>query len=94
MQKGGGQPTFAFEAQMWREAVQISVNLTQVFRQKDQSGSFARGGYAAGADRVIAAFVDMLNEMRFGRMSQASIKAFSQLVRPLPEDDGIAPTEL
>ena len=37
VQKGGGQPTFAFEAQMWNETISASVNLTQVFRQKDQS---------------------------------------------------------
>jgi ATP-dependent DNA helicase PIF1 len=38
-------------------------------------------------------FVDMLNEMRFGRLSQKSIGVFSARCTPLP-DDGIAPTEL
>ncbi len=37
--KGGGQPKFAFEAEMWDEAIHMSVNLTKVFRQKDQSES-------------------------------------------------------
>ena len=36
----------------------------------------------------------MLNEMRFGRMSAASIKAFKDLSRPARYDDSIAPTEL
>jgi ATP-dependent DNA helicase PIF1 len=38
-------------------------------------------------------FVDMLNEMRFGRLSQKSIQAFMGRSRPLP-NDGIDPTEL
>lgn len=38
-------------------------------------------------------FVDMLNEMRFGRLSAKSIQAFNACFRPLP-DDGIEPTEL
>lgn len=39
------------------------------------------------------AFVDMLNEMRFGRLSEKSIQVFTARAAPLP-DDGIAPTEL
>jgi len=35
--KGGGQPKFCFEAQTWDETIDLSVNLTKVFRQKDQS---------------------------------------------------------
>ncbi|CAG8747072.1 5094_t:CDS:2, partial [Acaulospora colombiana] len=38
-------------------------------------------------------FVEMLNEMRFGRLSQKSIQAFMARSRPLP-NDGIEPTEL
>lgn len=38
-------------------------------------------------------FVDMLNEMRFGRLSPKSIQAFAARSRPLPVD-GIEPTEL
>ncbi|KAH8835600.1 hypothetical protein DL96DRAFT_70560 [Flagelloscypha sp. PMI_526] len=36
----------------------------------------------------------MLNEMRFGRLSQKSIKTFKSLSRPIEYDDGIGPTEL
>jgi ATP-dependent DNA helicase PIF1 len=36
----------------------------------------------------------MLNEMRFGRLSQMSIAAFKALARPLEYDDGIEPTVL
>jgi ATP-dependent DNA helicase PIF1 len=53
----------------------LTFNLTRVFRQKDQE------------------FVDMLNEMRFGHLSQKSVAVFSARSGPLP-DDGIAPTEL
>lgn len=39
-------------------------------------------------------FVDMLNEMRFGRLSSASIAKFKSLCRPVVYEDGIVPTEL
>jgi ATP-dependent DNA helicase PIF1 len=34
--KGGAQPKFCFDAQTWAECMSMSVNLTKVFRQKDQ----------------------------------------------------------
>ncbi|WVN85357.1 uncharacterized protein L203_100502 [Cryptococcus depauperatus CBS 7841] len=74
--KTGIAPKFAFEAEMWNETIGVSVNLTKVFRQKDQH------------------FVDMLNEMRFGRLSPQSIASFKALARPLKFDDGIEPTVL
>ncbi|KAK8850592.1 hypothetical protein IAR55_004511 [Kwoniella newhampshirensis] len=74
--KGGASPKFCFEAEMWDETINMSVNLTRVFRQKDQR------------------FVDMLNEMRFGRLSPQSIAAFKQLARNIEYTDGIEPTEL
>ncbi|KAL0252570.1 hypothetical protein I308_101962 [Cryptococcus tetragattii IND107] len=74
--KNGGVPKFAFEAEMWDETIHLSVNLTKVFRQKDQR------------------FVDMLNEMRFGRLSNESVIAFKSLARPLKFNDGIEPTAL
>jgi ATP-dependent DNA helicase PIF1 len=39
-------------------------------------------------------FVDMLNEMRFGRLSESSRKSFRQLSRPIIYHDGIEATEL
>ncbi len=36
----------------------------------------------------------MLNEMRFGKLSQSSISAFKALSRPIHYHDGIEPTEL
>lgn len=33
----GGQPKFCFDAETWPEAMSLSVNLTKVFRQKDES---------------------------------------------------------
>lgn len=39
-------------------------------------------------------FVDMLNEMRFGRLSQKSIQKFRSLSREVVYDDGLGPTEL
>jgi ATP-dependent DNA helicase PIF1 len=39
-------------------------------------------------------FVEMLNELRFGRLSQESIYKFSKLKRPIEYLDGIQPTKL
>ncbi|KAG8887622.1 hypothetical protein FRB98_009290 [Tulasnella sp. 332] len=39
-------------------------------------------------------FVDMLNEMRFGHLSDKSVKRFKTLSRNIRYDDGIEPTEL
>ena len=36
----------------------------------------------------------MLNEMRYGKLSAASIKAFKGLARSITYEDGIGPTEL
>lgn len=74
---GGATAKFAFEAKEWRNCIHHTVNLTQVFRQKETE------------------FVDMLNEMRFGKLSLKSIQRFRSLSRPpaYPKD-GIEPTEL
>ncbi|GAA5849249.1 hypothetical protein JCM8547_006492 [Rhodosporidiobolus lusitaniae] len=72
----GVTPTFAFEAKAWQECIDHTVNLTQVFRQKDTE------------------FIDMLNEMRFGRLSEASIKKFQGLAREPKYPVGVEPTEL
>ncbi|KAL0953746.1 hypothetical protein HGRIS_014925 [Hohenbuehelia grisea] len=39
-------------------------------------------------------FVDMLNEMRFGRLTERSIAKFRSLSRPVVYEDGLLPTEL
>ncbi|SNX84453.1 related to PIF1 - DNA helicase involved in mitochondrial DNA repair and telomere length control [Melanopsichium pennsylvanicum] len=72
----GSNVTFAFDAQCWNKVMQHKVNLTQVFRQKDES------------------FVTMLNEMRFGKLSQKTIDAFKKLERVPTYDEDIVPTEL
>ncbi|KAH9081888.1 hypothetical protein EDB83DRAFT_2335387 [Lactarius deliciosus] len=40
------------------------------------------------------AFVDVLNDMRWGKMSKESISKLRQLSRKLVYEDGIEPTEL
>jgi ATP-dependent DNA helicase PIF1 len=37
--KGGREPSFCFEATTWAETMDLSINLTKVFRQSDQSES-------------------------------------------------------
>ena len=39
-------------------------------------------------------FVDMLNEMRFGRLSEQSIARFRSLSREIRYEDGLGATEL
>lgn len=41
-----------------------------------------------------AAFVDMLNEMRFGDLSLNSIQNFKKLSREIHYEDGMGATEL
>lgn len=36
----------------------------------------------------------MLNEMRFGKLTDQSIKKFYALSRPIEYEDGLGPTEL
>ncbi|KAF8139879.1 hypothetical protein EV363DRAFT_1151563, partial [Boletus edulis] len=40
------------------------------------------------------AFVDMLNDMRLGKLDSHAIQAFRSLSRPLHYEDGIGPTQL
>jgi ATP-dependent DNA helicase PIF1 len=87
--KGGAQPKFCFDAQTWAETISMSVNLTKVFRQKDQ-----RKLATPRRIELISGFIDMLNEMRFGKLSPASIAAFKALARPIEYGDGIEPTVL
>ena len=39
-------------------------------------------------------FVDMLNEMRFGRLSEKSTRKFKALSREILYEDGLGATEL
>ena len=44
--------------------------------------------------KISLEFIEMLNELRFGRLSQESIYKLSKLKRSIEYDDGIQPTEL
>ncbi len=66
--------------------------LTKVFRQNDQS-KLIRTKYNC-VDIFAAAFVNMLNEMRFGRMQESTIEIFKSLSRKISYTDGIEPTEM
>lgn len=90
---GGGQAVkFAFESQAWSQTIKKTINLTQVFRQRDE-GSW-RFTCNSSLLIILAEFVKMLNEMRFGKLTSASIEKFKSLSRPLKFDDEIVPTEL
>lgn len=90
---GGGQAVkFAFEAPVWTQTIKKTINLTQVFRQRDEGWWH----FACNPSLLIisAEFVGMLNEMRFGKLTPVCIEKFKSLSRPLKFDDGIVPTEL
>lgn len=71
------ETVFAFESLAWKETIECTIILKEVFRQKgDQE------------------FVDMLNEMRTGKVSKSNAKKFQYLQRPLASRDGIEPAEL
>lgn len=71
------QALFTFESVAWKTALQSSIILKEVFRQKgDQT------------------FIDMLNDLRHGRVSSDAAEEFRRLSRPLECSDGIVPTEL
>ncbi|KAI3404178.2 PIF1 [Candida oxycetoniae] len=68
---------FSFECLAWKETIQETIILKEVFRQKgDQT------------------FIDMLNEMRDGKISVRTIQEFKKLSRPLKCPPGIVPAEL
>lgn len=67
---------FAFDSNSWTTAIDHTIGLHKVFRQKDPE------------------FAAMLNEMREGRLSASSIKAFKALSREPNYDDGLSTTEL
>ncbi|EOR01180.1 hypothetical protein E3P92_01743 [Wallemia ichthyophaga] len=72
----GSAPNFCFDAESWTRVIAHTINLRQVFRQRDET------------------FINMLNEMRFGKLSDNSIRIFKSLSRPLVFADQIQPTEL
>lgn len=93
----GGEPNFVFEAETWKDAIHKSINLSKVFRQRDESESrilLYRPGDSELMSHLSQAFVKMLNEMRFGTLTAQSIARFESLRTPRRYDDGIEPTSL
>ncbi|EPX71578.1 pif1 helicase Pfh1 [Schizosaccharomyces octosporus yFS286] len=72
----GKEAKFCFESNTWKTALDYTIGLTHVFRQKDEE------------------FVNMLNELRLGRLSENSVRKFRFLSREINYADGLLPTEL
>jgi len=86
--------TFAFDAKSWRKCVPKPVFLKKVFRQKNQ-GTTVLQPLDRSCSRIISlAFVNMLNAMRVGYISDSMVAHCRRLARPLEYSDGIEPTEL
>lgn len=84
---------FAFDAATWDTAIEHTIGLTQIFRQKDPGGLHI--SLLPRSSRLIwVVFANMLNEMRLGKLSQQSIDAFRLLSRPLDFGDELHETEL
>lgn len=90
--KGAAQVRFAFEAGMWNQTIKHTLNLTKVFRQKDQGQCSLEG--IRHTRSAYVEFIDMLNEMRCGRLTLQSILKFRSLSREIEYGDGLGPTEL
>jgi ATP-dependent DNA helicase PIF1 len=75
---GGAPRTWAFQARGWADAIPVCATLKTVHRQAGDPG-----------------FIDLLGRLRAGRASVAEIEALRRATaRPLPDDDGILPTNL
>lgn len=98
--QGGKDVFFAFQSDAWKESIERTVTLTQVFRQKDSGKSAAQRREIMQCIRVLthhvrtADFVSLLNELRRGEISAATQRILTGLSRPLSQDDGILPTQL
>jgi ATP-dependent DNA helicase PIF1 len=62
-------PTFCFETESWKNAIEETVMLTHTFRQTDP------------------VFINILNELRFNKLSAESIKVLKSLNRPVKIGD-------
>lgn len=87
---------FCFDASSWNTVVEHTIGLKQVFRQKDPGKTIFLQGQMPRADRLtrIIEFATMLNELREGRLTHASISKFRSLSRPLHFSDDLEATEL
>lgn len=70
-----GSAKFCFESKSWNRAVRHTINLTQIYRQRDPE------------------FTTMLNQIREGSLSPATIEKFGKLHRPV-KHKGVDATEL
>jgi ATP-dependent DNA helicase PIF1 len=86
--------TFAFDSKCWYDCVGEPMKLTRVFRQKDECTYPIYGDLDKVLHALIQAFVDMLNEMRFGGVSPKTVRIFKGLSRDVHYVDGVEPTEL
>ncbi|CAJ0552604.1 Ff.00g006820.m01.CDS01 [Fusarium sp. VM40] len=70
-----GSPKFCFESKSWNRAIRHTINLTQIYRQRDPE------------------FTTMLNQVREGSLSPATVEKFGKLHRPV-QHKGVEATEL
>lgn len=102
--QGGKDVFFAFQSDAWKESIECTVTLTQVFRQKDSGTSLAQREEPRKEKRSrpwilthhspIADFINLLNELRRGEIPAATQRVLAGLSRPLPQHDGLLPTQL
>ena len=84
---------FAFQAQSWNQCISSVTTLSRVFRQKEQC-TITLVTSVNGCLPNILAFVELLNEMRFGRLSQQNKSRLTALSREVKYTDSVEPTEL
>jgi len=84
---------FAFDAGTWSTAVHHTIGLTEVFRQKDP-GKKSWVGAEGTMTNTNVVFANMLNEMRLGKITEETIRAFKSMSRKVNYEDALCATEL
>jgi len=84
---------FAFQAQSWNRCISSVTTLGRVFRQKEKCTVYPVV-MANGSLPDVSAFVELLNEMRFGKLSEQNKSRLGVLSRQVKYTDSVEPTEL
>jgi hypothetical protein len=91
---GSKHVQFAFQAPSWDQCIDSVTSLTRVFRQKEQCERFPLSSDGRQNLPANPAFVELLNEMRFGKLSKQNKSRLTALSREVRYTDSVEPTEL
>jgi len=90
----GAKPLFAFEARAWEMCIKKIWVLTRVYRQRDAGEGSSHSQCIPLTLNKETGLIDLLNEIRQGRVSKEAEAHLERLRIPVVYSDGIDPTEL